>query len=156
MPNNNPSGHNQYTRRREQQLAQQAPDARQTHSIDPSSSAAGDARSRDETSRDETSRDETSESTPESTAVSAGFGPSDVTTSSIPHTPAKRGFAAMDEATQRTIASKGGQSQGKGNNPGNFANDRDRAREAGRKGGEAHGHRSSTAPAPAVTSPTEH
>ena len=146
MPNNNPSGHNQYTRRREQQLAQQAPDARQTHSIDPSSSAAGDARS----------RDETSESTLESTAASAGSGPSDVTTSTIPHTPAKRGFAAMDEATQRTIASKGGQSQGKGNNPGNFANDRDRAREAGRKGGEAHGHRSSTAPAPAVTSPIEH
>ena len=27
----------------------------------------------------------------------------------------------MDEATQRTIASKGGQSQGKENNPGNFA-----------------------------------
>jgi general stress protein YciG len=53
--------------------------------------------------------------------------------------PARRGFAAMDEATQRTIASKGGQSQGKDNNPGNFANDRDRAREAGRKGGEAHG-----------------
>jgi general stress protein YciG len=150
MPNNNPSGHNQYTRRREQQLAQQAPNA-QTHSIDPSSSAAGDA-----TSRDETSRDETSESTLESTAASAGSGPSDVTTSTIPHTPAKRGFAAMDEATQRTIASKGGQSQGKGNNPGNFANDRDRAREAGRKGGEAHGHRSSTAPAPAVTSPIEH
>jgi general stress protein YciG len=55
--------------------------------------------------------------------------------------PAKRGFAAMDEETQREIASKGGQSQGKENNPGNFANDRDRAREAGRKGGEAHGSR---------------
>jgi general stress protein YciG len=63
------------------------------------------------------------------------------------HTPAKRGFAAMDEAMQRTIASKGGQSQGKGNNPGNFANNRERAREAGRKGGEAHGHRTSRAQA---------
>jgi uncharacterized protein len=40
---------------------------------------------------------------------------------------------------QREIASKGGQSQGKENNPGNFANDREKARQAGRKGGEAHG-----------------
>ncbi len=49
----------------------------------------------------------------------------------------KRGFAAMDEYKQRAIASKGGKSQGKENNPGNFANDPERAREAGRKGGEA-------------------
>lgn len=42
----------------------------------------------------------------------------------------KRGFAAMDEETQRKIASKGGQASG-----GNFKNDPDRAREAGRKGG---------------------
>lgn len=48
-----------------------------------------------------------------------------------------RGFAAMDAARQREIASKGGQSQGKANNPGNFANDRQKAREAGRKGGLA-------------------
>ncbi len=34
---------------------------------------------------------------------------------------------------------KGGRSQGKENNPGNFANDREKAREAGRKGGE-HSH----------------
>jgi uncharacterized protein len=35
---------------------------------------------------------------------------------------------------------KGGQSQGKDNNPGNFANDREKARKAGRKGGErSHG-----------------
>jgi uncharacterized protein len=39
----------------------------------------------------------------------------------------KRGFAAMDEEKQREIASKGGQSQGKENNPGNFANDRQKA-----------------------------
>jgi general stress protein YciG len=45
----------------------------------------------------------------------------------------------MDQATQREIASKGGHAQGRANNPGNFANDRDKAREAGRKGGEAHG-----------------
>jgi general stress protein YciG len=32
---------------------------------------------------------------------------------------------------------KGGQHQGKGNNPGNFANDRQKASEAGRKGGQA-------------------
>jgi uncharacterized protein len=51
----------------------------------------------------------------------------------------KRGFASMDAETQRMIASKGGQSQGKANNPGNFANNREKAREAGRKGGEAHG-----------------
>jgi general stress protein YciG len=51
----------------------------------------------------------------------------------------KRGFASMDAETQRGIASKGGQSQGKDNNPGNFANNREKAREAGRKGGEAHG-----------------
>lgn len=49
----------------------------------------------------------------------------------------KRGFAAMDEERQREIASKGGQSQGKENNPGNFANDRARASEAGRKGGQS-------------------
>ncbi len=53
--------------------------------------------------------------------------------------PSRRGFAAMDEQTQREIASKGGHSQGKENNRGNFWHDRERARIAGRKGGEAHG-----------------
>ncbi|MBI5456889.1 stress-induced protein [Candidatus Kaiserbacteria bacterium] len=48
-----------------------------------------------------------------------------------------RGFAGMDPEEQRKIASKGGKSQGKSNNPGNFANDPLRAREAGRKGGKA-------------------
>ena len=53
-----------------------------------------------------------------------------------------RGFAAMDQEQQREIASKGGQSQGKQNNPGNFANNPARAAEAGRKGGQAsHGSR---------------
>jgi len=92
MPNNNPAGHNQYTRRK-------------LESADPAA--------------------------PPSTALPEA--------AQMPSTPAKRGFAAMDEETQREIASKGGQSQGKDNNPGNFANDRDRAREAGRKGGESHG-----------------
>jgi uncharacterized protein len=53
----------------------------------------------------------------------------------------KRGFAALDEAERREIASKGGKSQGKENNPGNFANDREKASEAGRKGGQASGGR---------------
>ena len=47
-----------------------------------------------------------------------------------------RGFASMDEDKQREIARKGGQSQGKENNPGNFANDRKKASEAGKKGGQ--------------------
>lgn len=47
----------------------------------------------------------------------------------------KRGFAAMDEDKQREIARKGGMSQGKQNNPGNFANDREKASRAGKKGG---------------------
>jgi general stress protein YciG len=51
----------------------------------------------------------------------------------------RRGFASMNQQLQRQIASKGGRSQGKGNNPGNFANDRARAAEAGRKGGESQG-----------------
>lgn len=48
-----------------------------------------------------------------------------------------RGFAGMDEDKQREIARKGGQSQGRENNPGNFANDPQRASEAGRKGGSS-------------------
>ena len=49
----------------------------------------------------------------------------------------ERGFASMDEKKQRDIASKGGQPQGKENNPGNFANDREKASEAGKKGGQS-------------------
>ncbi len=48
-----------------------------------------------------------------------------------------QGFASMDEEKQREIASKGGHSQGKENNPGNFANDPARAAEAGRQGGQS-------------------
>ena len=47
----------------------------------------------------------------------------------------KRGFGSMDKARLREIASNGGRSQNKATNPGNFANNKDRAREAGRKGG---------------------
>jgi general stress protein YciG len=118
MPNNNPQGHNQYTKRKEsmpQGTGQPSDTDRPAHSD--TMDTMGDTMN--------TMSDTTSGAASSSGAVSAG--------------PAKRGFAAMDEATQRTIASKGGQSQGKENNPGNFANDRDRAREAGRKGGEAHG-----------------
>ncbi len=43
-----------------------------------------------------------------------------------------RGFASMDEEKQRRIASEGGKASG-----GNFANDRKRASEAGKKGGQA-------------------
>jgi hypothetical protein len=43
-----------------------------------------------------------------------------------------RGFAGMDHAKQREIASKGGSASG-----GNFANNPERAAVAGRKGGEA-------------------
>jgi uncharacterized protein len=42
----------------------------------------------------------------------------------------RRGFASMDAEKRRAIASKGGKASG-----GNFANDRARAAEAGRKGG---------------------
>ncbi len=41
-----------------------------------------------------------------------------------------RGFASMDEEKQRKIAKKGGQASG-----GNFKNDRQKASEAGKKGG---------------------
>ena len=51
----------------------------------------------------------------------------------------KRGFAGMDPTRQREIAAKGGRSQGKGNNPGNFANNREKAAAAGRVGGQ-HSH----------------
>lgn len=54
-----------------------------------------------------------------------------------PTATSRRGFAAMSDEKRRAIASKGGHSQGKQNNPGNFANDRRRASEAGRKGGRA-------------------
>lgn len=44
----------------------------------------------------------------------------------------QRGFASMDEAKQKEIASKGGKASG-----GNFKNDPQRASEAGKKGGRS-------------------
>jgi len=96
VPNNNPEGHNQYSK-----------------SESRSASSGGGA----------------------SSTGSSGSGVSSSTGSGK----SKRGFASMQPEMQREIASKGGQSQGKQNNPGNFANDREKARAAGRKGGEAHG-----------------
>ena len=49
--------------------------------------------------------------------------------------PSKRGFAAMDEATQRQIASKGGQAAHQKGTAHEF--DSEEARRAGQKGGEA-------------------
>lgn len=42
-----------------------------------------------------------------------------------------RGFAAMSKSKQQEIASKGGKASG-----GNFAHDREKASQAGRKGGQ--------------------
>ena len=64
----------------------------------------------------------------------------------------KLGGQKTAETHEGEFYSEIGSKQGKDNNPGNFANNRDRAREAGRKGGEAHGHRST----PSTPSPTEH
>lgn len=44
----------------------------------------------------------------------------------------KRGFASMDANKRREIASMGGRAS-----PGNFKKDRQRASEAGRRGGES-------------------
>jgi general stress protein YciG len=52
-----------------------------------------------------------------------------------PKSSAKRGFAAMDEATQRSIASKGGQAAHQKGTAHEF--DSEEARRAGQKGGEA-------------------
>lgn len=48
-----------------------------------------------------------------------------------------RGFASMDKQKQKDIASEGGKSQGAQNNPGNFANDPQKASKAGQKGGQS-------------------
>lgn len=51
----------------------------------------------------------------------------------------QRGFAAMSPGVRRAIASEGGRSQGAWNNPGNFANDPQKAKRAGQQGGLARG-----------------
>ena len=48
-----------------------------------------------------------------------------------------RGFASWDKKKLSKVASEGGQSQGKENNPGNFANDRKKAQRAGEEGGSS-------------------
>jgi general stress protein YciG len=53
----------------------------------------------------------------------------------------KRGFALLSPERRREIAAAGGRAQGKHNNPGNFANKRKEASEAGRKGGIIRGRR---------------
>jgi general stress protein YciG len=50
-------------------------------------------------------------------------------------TKGKQGFASMSTDRQREIASMGGRSQGRKNNPGNFANDVAKAKRAGQEGG---------------------
>jgi general stress protein YciG len=49
----------------------------------------------------------------------------------------KRGFASINPERRREIASMGGRAQGKKTNSANFANDRQKAIDAGRKGGSA-------------------
>ena len=48
-----------------------------------------------------------------------------------------KGFGSMDPQKQKNTASQGGQSQGQQNNPANFANDSQKASQAGEKGGTA-------------------
>jgi general stress protein YciG len=137
MPNNNPHGHNQYTKRDQTSKPTQPGQGREhqggehkggehggTHPSEPSHSGNNSGTGSSAASAGDTSMSSNGEA-PAAAAVTSGIS--------------RRGFASMDQATQREIASKGGHAQGRANNPGNFANDREKAREAGRKGGEAHG-----------------
>ncbi len=55
------------------------------------------------------------------------------------------GNFANDREKAAEAGRTGGQHQGKENNPGNFANDREKAAEAGRKGGQnSHGGQGGT------------
>jgi general stress protein YciG len=125
MPNNNPQGHNQYTR-------SQYTGSEDRGAQNPHPAAAQDAANVPlESAQDPATI---------SAAASNSAAPSrDTRTGERRSGTSRRGFASMDQQTQREIASKGGHSQGRDNNPGNFANDRDKARTAGRKGGEASG-----------------
>jgi general stress protein YciG len=65
------------------------------------------------------------------------------------------GNFAHDRSRAAEAGRKGGQHQGKGTNPGNFANDRSRAADAGRKGGQR--SRGGGAPRPDTdSSPSAH
>lgn len=59
------------------------------------------------------------------------------------------GNFANDRQKARAAGHRGGISQGKATNPGNFANNREKAAAAGRKGGQ-HSHASKAAPAAAL------
>ena len=123
MPNNNPGGHNQYSKSDSSSPKSQTPIAKSQQAHADGATPAN--------------------STGESALLASGSATGDTNAGASAPAPrsnvSKRGFASMDEHMQRIIASKGGHSQGRENNPGNFANDRERARTAGRKGGEAHG-----------------
>ncbi len=126
MPNNNPHGHNQYTKRNQT--------SKPTLPENGSEHTGGEHKGGGHAGTHPSDPSHSGNNSPDETAAAAA----------PPATPApsgisRRGFASMDQATQREIASKGGHAQGRANNPGNFANDREKAREAGRKGGEAHG-----------------
>jgi hypothetical protein len=116
MPNNNPHGHNQYTKSEYRSSRGQSAGAGSTEATNATSASYATG-----------------------ATGAAGAGATQTPGAQAPSGTSRRGFASMDEQTQREIASKGGHSQGRDNNPGNFANDREKAREAGRKGGEAHG-----------------
>jgi uncharacterized protein len=122
MPNNNPHGHNQYTKR--------------DQTSKPTQPGQGGEHKGGEHNGGEHAGTHPSEPSHSGTDSSSTAAP---TATPAPSGISRRGFASMDQATQREIASKGGHAQGRDNNPGNFANDREKAREAGRKGGEAHG-----------------
>jgi general stress protein YciG len=146
MPNNNPHGHNQYTKR-DQTSKPTQPSPGGEHKVGEhkvgehkGGEHAGTRPSDPSHSGNNSSTDSHAAALDES--VVATVMPSGTEAPAAVAAPSgisRRGFASMDQATQREIASKGGHAQGRANNPGNFANDREKAREAGRKGGEAHG-----------------
>ncbi|TDG25056.1 hypothetical protein E2C05_25730 [Paracraurococcus ruber] len=63
------------------------------------------------------------------------------------------GNFANDRQKAREAGRLGGTHQGKANNPGNFANNREKAVEAGRKGGQ-HSHGGQAARKPPVDGPS--
>ena len=95
MPNNNPGGHNQYSKSDSSSPKSQTPIAKSQQAHADGATPAN--------------------STGESALLASG------------------------SATGDTNAGASAPAPRSENNPGNFANDRERARTAGRKGGEAHG-----------------
>ena len=132
MPNNNPHGHNQYTKRDQTSKPSQPGHQGGDHQ-------GGEHQGGEHTTRPSEPAHSGNNSSQGAMPGAIASGPTAPAPMAAPSGISRRGFASMDQATQREIASKGGHAQGRANNPGNFANDRDKAREAGRKGGEAHG-----------------